>query len=149
MKQTEGTQVILGEIFDQSDMPAPMRPALFKSNYNGVQTPLDLRYEHPSNISETVPDQSLTMREILQRHSSGMPLSGGRTPVYNGEDDIPQDLLKMDLADRESYLDSLRERNKIAYDEIRRKQKIHADKIEAEKNKKTEPDKGEESTNTL
>lgn len=38
--------------------------------------------------SLTVPDQTLSIPEILRRYSRGLSLGGMRTPIYEGEDDL-------------------------------------------------------------
>lgn len=58
--------------------------------------------------SLTIPDQALSMREILRRFANGMPLSVGKVPIYDEENDLP-DFSKMDLADREEYAEMYRQ----------------------------------------
>lgn len=57
-------------------------------------------YEKPSL---TVPDQTLSISEILRRYASGLSLGGGRVPTYESEgedfDQVVPDLRKMDLAE--------------------------------------------------
>ena len=36
--------------------------------------------------SQTVPDQTMTIKEILERYAKGLPIGGGLEPIY-GEDD--------------------------------------------------------------
>ncbi len=69
------------------------------------QTPWDLDIV-PGEIndlpSETIPDQAMSMKEILIRYSRGLPMEGARIPVYNGEEDLP-DPRTMELTDRMDY----------------------------------------------
>lgn len=58
--------------------------------------------------SLTVPDQSLTVSEILSRFTRGLPVSGARIPIYDVDDDMP-DPRTMDLADRQSYAEYAQE----------------------------------------
>jgi hypothetical protein len=51
--------------------------------------------------SQTVPDQALTIREILKRYASGQPLGGGKEPLYEGEDGDGIDPRTLDLAERQ------------------------------------------------
>lgn len=44
----------------------------------------------------TIPDQTLTVIEILQRFGTGQPLEGLKAEIYNGDEEIP-DVQKMDL----------------------------------------------------
>ena len=58
--------------------------------------------------SLTIPDQAMTVQELLTRFASGLPLSAGRVPIYEGEEEMT-DLEKLDLAEREEILRSARE----------------------------------------
>lgn len=67
--------------------------------------------------SMTVPDQSLTVRELMDRFARGLPLGGARVPIYEGEDDNTPDFARMDLSEIEDYqlkikeeLEEIRER---------------------------------------
>lgn len=62
-----------------------------------------------TQVSQTVPDQSMSIREILQRHARGLPLGGNpNPPVYYGEEselgEIAQSYRHMDLADQEDFI---------------------------------------------
>lgn len=65
--------------------------------------------------SMTVPDQVMSLKEILDRFARGLPLDGEKLPVWDGEDDYFPDLSKMDLVDRQEYLEATRQE----IDEIR------------------------------
>lgn len=57
-------------------------------------------YEVPYGESETVPDQSMSMREILSRYARGLPVSAGmREDAYYDEDSQFPDTKGMDLAE--------------------------------------------------
>lgn len=63
-----------------------------------------LNYQHKPNgkdygKSSTVPDQSLTIRELIERAQRGYPLDAVRTPFYNGEDDDMPDIKNFDLTE--------------------------------------------------
>jgi len=46
-------------------------------------------YEINNDPSETIPDQAMTLSEILRRFASGLPLGGPKVELYDGgEDDI-------------------------------------------------------------
>jgi len=51
------------------------------------------------------PDQTMSIREIMERFARGLPIAEGmsKNPVYLDEEELP-DLRKMDLADQEEYL---------------------------------------------
>lgn len=48
--------------------------------------------------SLTVPDQTMSIREILERYARGLSVTDGRVPIYLGEDEMP-DLSKLDLVE--------------------------------------------------
>lgn len=61
-----------------------------------IRTPYNSRtfpkkYESVFSPSLTVPDQSLTMRQILERYHRGLPLTDVKTPIYEVNDDSPLD----------------------------------------------------------
>jgi len=51
--------------------------------------------------SQTVPDQALTIREILKRYASGQPLGGSQEPIYEGDEGDGIDPRRLDLAERQ------------------------------------------------
>lgn len=65
-------------------------------------------YETNGKPSMTVPNQAMTVRELIIRFASGIPLDAGKVPIYEGELDLP-DLDKMDLIEREAYYKELRQ----------------------------------------
>lgn len=65
--------------------------------------------------SETVPDQSMPVREIMRRFASGLPLGGVKVPVYDGEEDLP-DHRTLDLAD----IQEIKENNAQRISEMQR-----------------------------
>lgn len=66
------------------------------------------RWEVNNLPSLTVPDQAMTVQELLARFASGLPLSGGKVPQYDGEEEMT-DLDRLDLAERQSILEAARE----------------------------------------
>ena len=62
--------------------------------------------EYNGKPSETVPDQTLTIKEILDKYAKGIPISNAKVPVYDeDENDVTPDLAHMDLVDRENYME--------------------------------------------
>lgn len=82
----------------------------FKNHYNRDKFP-DTG-EVNDQPSETVPDQSMSIPEILRRYAAGLHIGGSRNPIYEGDDD---DILggvdprKLDLSEREQLKRDLRE----------------------------------------
>ncbi|QGF19318.1 hypothetical protein [Antarctic microvirus CAA_003_V_1] len=65
------------------------------------------KYEINTQPSETIPDQSMSVDEIMRRYAQGLPMSGERVPTYEDpEIETMPDLSKMDLADREQVIKS-------------------------------------------
>jgi hypothetical protein len=61
--------------------------------------------------SKTVPDQSMTLRELLVRYAKGLPLEGQKTPIWEGEEGFDIDPQKLDLAE----IEELREKAEQEY----------------------------------
>lgn len=79
------------------------QPPKFRNNYNGKE------FNDPISVnnmpSVTVPDQSMSLRQILQRYSRGLPITGNAgEPIFEGEDGIGFDIKTLDLAEREEYI---------------------------------------------
>lgn len=58
--------------------------------------------------SQTVPDQSLSIREILDRFARGLPIDGERVPVYDDSEDALPDPSHLDLAERQELAEDYR-----------------------------------------
>lgn len=75
--------------------------------------------------SRTIPDQTMSLRTILDRHSRGLPITGNKLKAeYFGEEVYGVDLKHMDLADREDYILAKKQelevlKQKIADDQLR------------------------------
>lgn len=59
--------------------------------------------------SKTIPDQVMSLKEILQRFASGLPVDGGKVPMYYGEEFEMPNIDKMDLAERHEWIAQNRE----------------------------------------
>jgi hypothetical protein len=78
--------------------------------------------------SETIPDQSLTMRQILDRYARGLPLDV-KTPIWEEDDEFNPlpDIRTLDLSEKQEMLQSAKDelqaiKNKMA--EKRKKKAI-------------------------
>jgi len=58
-------------------------------------------YEKNGQPSQTVPDQTMSIRELVRRYASGLPLGGSKEPIYEGEDGDGVDPRRLDLAERQ------------------------------------------------
>jgi hypothetical protein len=61
----------------------------------------DKKYEKSGGPSQTIPDQTMSIRELLRRYASGLPLGGGKEPIYEGEEGDGIDPRRLDLAERQ------------------------------------------------
>ena len=81
--------------------------------------------------SLTVPDQALSVRQILERYANGLPLGGTNEPIWEGEDGDGIDPRRLDLAERQEL--EIAARQELAEIEERLKSK----KVEKIKGKLT------------
>ena len=73
-------------------------------------------YEINELPSETMPDQSMSVQELVYRYTHGQMLSGTRTPIYEQEGDIefPANWDKLDISEKHAFIDEKRKE----YEEI-------------------------------
>lgn len=82
--------------------------------------------------SLTLPDQSLTVKQMLDRQSKGLPYNVVTAePMYYGEDEMP-DLKKMDLSEIQDMREFIQEKIKTAQAEAveNRKKRDEAERAE-------------------
>jgi len=58
-------------------------------------------HEKEFGPSQTIPDQTMSIRELVRRYASGLPLGGNREPIYEGEEGDGVDPRRLDLAERQ------------------------------------------------
>ena len=82
---------------------------------------LKKNYKGQGNFGEskTVPDQSMTLRELLIRYAKGLPLEGQKTPIWEGEEGFDVDPEKLDLAEREELAEKAREELKAINERVK------------------------------
>lgn len=85
----------------------------FQTQYNRTIDDIEAYNEINVGASLTVPDQSLSIREIIARNQAGIPLTGERIAMYYDDEEMP-DLKKMDL----SEIHELQQRNQATMDRI-------------------------------
>lgn len=125
-----------GEVLEQLELEFP---DIVKNSLNADT--YSKRYEMNNLPSMTVPDQSLTIREIMRRFASGLPIDGEKVPMYdeeNEENDLP-DLSRMDLAEREEYIESAKTELAALHVKLNAAQRKKAEKAEKS------PEKAEKS----
>lgn len=120
----------------------------FKTQYNQRDVYDGNKFEKKSFLPHmTIPSQSMTIREIMERQARGLSITDGKVPIYDGEEyDLP-DLKTMDLSEIEDYKNSVQT-------ELAGIKKKHENFLASKKKKATpkeEPKKDDEiglSTNT-
>lgn len=85
-------------------------PVLLKKEYKGQEN---------NQESKTVPDQSMTLRELLVRYAKGLPLEGAKIPIWEGEEGFDIDPEKLDLAEREELAEKAREELKAINERVK------------------------------
>lgn len=69
-------------------------------NYN----PREARREKFFKPSLTIPDETLSIREILERFARGIPMENvSKIPVYDGEENELPDLRTLDISEIQAY----------------------------------------------
>lgn len=71
---------------------------------------LSSKGEENTGEINTVPDETLTIRQLLERYVKGLPVAQSeRQPTYDEENDMP-DISTMDLTEIDDYIDELKQR---------------------------------------
>lgn len=106
MQKIEKIFVITGTGEDIKEEIVPVPVPFIRTHYNSRSY-----IKHPeinNEPSKTIPDQAMTVMEIYRRFASGLPLSGQRVPMYDGEEETP-DFNKLDLSEREAIIRETRQ----------------------------------------
>lgn len=91
---------------------------VFKNHYNSRSFPK--AYEKNLRPSVTIPDQSMSIKTIMERYARGLPATDVKTPIYHGEDEFFPDLSKMDLADRQTFIEEKQDELKELNERLRK-----------------------------
>jgi hypothetical protein len=74
-----------------------------------------LNYDYKEQLGEvntlpsmTIPDQTMSIRTIVDRYAKGLPVSAF-TPIYEGEDFYMPDPKTLDLVDRAELLENVKQ----------------------------------------
>ena len=120
--------------------PVPTIRNLYNSKY------FPKHYEVNTMPSMTIPDEAMSISELMNRYAHGMNLHR-REGVYNGEDsDLPNDLDNLDLAEREEILRGIAEkRDEIIKDVNERKEKAKQKRLEDAVNARVKKEMEEKS----
>lgn len=127
----ESENASLKELINQKNL------STFQTNYNRYRH-MKHRLEKTDPVSNTIPDKSLSIREIYSRYVSGRPIFGNPNVQYDwqegdkfdyGFDDIMPDLNRLDIAERHDIINETIE----ALNELKKKAKATADAREQRK----------------
>lgn len=129
MSKTEKFQAVIDDSIQYAKSVVPYKGKRRKIN-TWFQPSLEFG-EVNNDPSMTVPDQTMTMTEIMNRYAKGLPLAGQKLPQYEdieeGDDYLP-DPRRMDLAERqelkeaaEKELENMKLKKKIREDNARKK----------------------------
>lgn len=78
-----------------------------RTHYNNDTIPK--KREYNSGISKTIPNQAMTVKELIARFASGLPVALGKAPIYEGDDENMTDLDAMDRIELHNYVKELKE----------------------------------------
>lgn len=107
-------------------------------NYHSVEQ----KHETTSLPSTTVPNQSMSIQEIVKRYRAGMPVDvPAGTPLYTGDGEPLANMDHLDLVDRQAYIDSVADtlvslKQKIEAEAKTAKEKEFVKKVEEEVQRK-------------
>jgi len=76
------------------------------------------QYEYNNGVSETIPNMAMTVKELIARFASGMPLALGKQPIFEGDAEEVQDLDTMDLIELHQYYKELKQRKQEAEERV-------------------------------
>lgn len=75
----------------------------FKTAYTAKTFPKKRTMNNQPSL--TVPDQTMSIKEIMNRFAKGLPIEGQKVPVYHGEEDYLPDYKSLDLTERQELLE--------------------------------------------
>ncbi|AXH77916.1 MAG: hypothetical protein [Microviridae sp.] len=117
-------------------MKASEQKAKFRLSTNYTMTKADM--EHPSGKSLTVPDDTYTVQEMLERHARGLPLAG-RDGIYIDDSDIEdhdlEEFNRGDITDRHEMAEAA---GQVVREEETKKKKAETAKKEKDRAEWTE-----------
>jgi len=115
----------------------------FQTQYNAATR--ERYYEVNNDPSETIPDQTMSVKEILTRYASGLPIDGQKVPIYENDEDPLHGVNwnTLDLSEKADFIQALKsdiEETRKNWDEQekRRKQKQAKEAIDKRVKKELE-----------
>jgi len=116
----------------------------------------DRQQERNTQPSKTIPDQTMSVQEIMDRFARGLPIDGAKLAIYHGEEDDMPDLERMDLSEKHELLEAARKEveeqrkklNRMAEAKRRRQWTKPKNEQENPSKNKAEDGKDDQSTKT-
>lgn len=65
-------------------------------------------YEQGDPVSMTIPDQAMSVQQLIERHRRGLGIVGYREPVYYNDQVVPP-IENMDFAEKRAFLEHIKE----------------------------------------
>lgn len=75
--------------------------------------------------SMTIPDQTMSIKDIMARFTRGLPIEGGKTPIYYGEDNDFPDMSRLDISERQEIIENYQNELKDIQTRHQQKQASH------------------------
>lgn len=111
----------------------------FKTQWNAELFPA--KYAVNSQPSMTIPDQTMTVKQIMDRYAHGLDPIGQKVPMYYGEDEqMEMDINRLDLSERYQWIAQNRIRMAELRDRLQNPDKYKEQEIPFEE-VKTDPPK--------
>lgn len=107
-------------------------------NYKSVASPAPSVGLAITGKKLVVPNQAMSLQEILMRFTRNEQLPIGKDLQYHESEDDLEKVLHMDLVDREEFVDKLKETQKFYKAQEAKKEQVAKDKIAAEFKQKVE-----------
>lgn len=109
--------------------------------YLSISCPTPAKGQSDFGPKQVVPNQALSLQEILERFTRGEAVSVGKPYSYDEDVDVDLEKVKnLDLVDREEYIESLKKTQTTFERQEKAREKKKRDKLEAELAEKIERD---------
>lgn len=98
--------------------------------------------------SMTIPDQAMSIGEIMRRFASGLPLGGQRVPVYDDGEDMFDGVnpATLDIVEKKQILENYKQELEGIKKKLNKKEEPKKEDPKKEDPKKEEPKKAEGSS---
>lgn len=100
--------------------------------YKSIAIPKPVEGQKFTGVKLTVPDQSMSLQEILTRFTRNEPLPIGNQVNFHESDDDLEKISKMDLVDRQEYIEKLKTTQENFSKQEKKKAEIARKKLEDE-----------------